>query len=82
MLIDPMPYTAPFEFDLARALLDGFVASVPDFPDAEVPGLGRAAKDHLDGLGLPDGLIDASILVPALVGWACTRLVTHRRGKP
>lgn len=81
MLIDPMPYVAPFEFDLARALLDEFVASVPDFPDAEVPRLGRAAKDHLDGLCLPGGLVDASILVPALVGWACVRLVTYRRGK-
>lgn len=81
MLIDPMPYVAPFEFDLARVLLDEFVASVPDFPDAEVPRLGRAAKDHLDGLGLPSGLVDVSILVPALVGWACVRLVTYRRGK-
>ena len=79
-LIDPMPFVAPFEFDLARTLLDDFIASVPDFPDAGIGRLRKAARSYLADLGLPDGMVDDSILAPALTGWACVRLVTYRKG--
>lgn len=79
-LIDPMPFVAPFEFDLARTLLDDFIASVPDFPDVGIGRLRKAARSYLADLGLPDGMVDDSILAPALTGWACVRLVTYRKG--